>query len=594
MVHSYLTYENFTKEKNKKEFPFYLDWIMCWDTHKGNLEITDAELLSEGLAECMQKFIKNNEAINAFTLTNIPFNEGILAKLTYIMASFGIKQIKCFSLKQLALKNEYMEKLVNPISQQEYLEVLKLVNCQLDSESLEILGRTFASLPSLQIINLAYNKIKQIGEFLGQICEDLELKHLDLSYNLITDNAIPDLIKYVLRNSNSTMEKVKLTGNKFTPQGIKTLYKAQRMASKAMKSDKKVLELDMIPFETNNVKEIFKEDYKGIEIVRKSLNEYSKLKPMPTKKEWQHQISVIEEQIHNVMNDKDKGPIIEDIKDVLKEVENCPFEFPKIKLERIYKFIEKALQQAVQHESLYCLEVLLDCAKIIDMSNVLGAEEQMVRLKKKCQKIIANLVAVLNMEIDDENALNELLDTSLEEARKLGIRGDLIDTCIKLQQMRDRYIEEIQEKNLNRFEDDSEDYKNEEVEDVFKPEFDTYITKTEVELEMTGNENVNLGFHSYRADYIAISQLGLEEIRQNLRLAANILKHEESYAHRNISNRCQFLLCGSFFDTAWGCSKNDTFLVIARLIFRYRNNLDNVFNITKIQEPIIPINLKYG
>eukprot|EP00826_Nyctotherus_ovalis_P031458 TRINITY_DN25149_c0_g1_i2.p3 TRINITY_DN25149_c0_g1~~TRINITY_DN25149_c0_g1_i2.p3 ORF type:complete len:120 (-),score=55.15 TRINITY_DN25149_c0_g1_i2:75-434(-) len=119
MVHSYLAYEAYAKENYKKEFPFYLDWTTSWDSHKGNFAVTDSELLSEDLMQCMEKFIKNNEAITSFELAELPFDEEVLNKLTYVMTSFGTRQMKRFALRGLELKREFVEKLANPVSNQE-------------------------------------------------------------------------------------------------------------------------------------------------------------------------------------------------------------------------------------------------------------------------------------------------------------------------------------------------------------------------------------------------------------------------------------------------------------------------------------------
>eukprot|EP01022_Parablepharisma_sp_SALTPOND_P008410 TRINITY_DN1358_c0_g1_i1.p3 TRINITY_DN1358_c0_g1~~TRINITY_DN1358_c0_g1_i1.p3 ORF type:complete len:669 (+),score=77.24 TRINITY_DN1358_c0_g1_i1:470-2476(+) len=605
MVRSYLSYENYVKEKKKKDFPFYIDWVLSWETHKGMLELTDLDLLSDGCEKCMEKFIKNNEAITGFALTGIVPDDEFTNKLIHIMTTFTVKQIKKLVFKENALNKDSLTKFATSISHQEYLEVLEISYNQLDSNALETLEKLFPSLPSLQELNISHNSITKDGleDFFKRICEDLELKVLDLSYNQIDDSALKPIIKYLLRNQECTISLLKLTGNKFSAQGIKTLYKAQRLSKKITKNEKNIaLELKMVPCRADNINEVLKGEHgENFEILRKPMSGSGALKEVPIKKEWREIITAIEEETKKtMMNTKDSdissGPEIEDIKEILTRIEALPFEFPIIKFGNLYTFVEKCLQEVVQHDNIYCLEVLLSCAKTLGMDNIYAAEERLLNLSKRCEKVVSDLTSVLNMENGDDNILNELLDTSLVEAEKLGIRGDLIDMCLNLQLIRNRYVEEMQTKTDDDLEIDKltdDDYLKEKIEDVFAPEFDIFIEKTPTELGLTVDEDQNLGFHPYRADYIAISQLRPERIRQNLKVAADILRHEESYAHENISNRAQFLLCDSFFDHAWGLAKNDKCLNIARVIFRYRNNLDRIFAYIPPPEPVKSLAIQY-
>jgi hypothetical protein len=105
---------------------------------------------------------------------------------------------------------------------------------------------------------------------------------------------------------------------------------------------------------------------------------------------------------------------------------------------------------------------------------------------------------------------------------------------------------------------------------------------TPEELGLTSEVEANLGFHPHSTDYLKISQLNLNYVKKNLKEAQKFLKDEESYAYRNIFDRCYFLLCDSnetsASSKAYNLAKNDSNLKMARIIFRYRNNLDNLFN----------------
>jgi len=61
------------------------------------------------------------------------------------------------------------------------------------------------------------------------------------------------------------------------------------------------------------------------------------------------------------------------------------------------------------------------------------------------------------------------------------------------------------------------------------------------------------------------------------------LSDEESYAYRNIYDRCMFLLCDTKDSIkaqnlrSYYLGKNDNGLKLARIVFRYRNSLDELF-----------------
>lgn len=121
------------------------------------------------------------------------------------------------------------------------------------------------------------------------------------------------------------------------------------------------------------------------------------------------------------------------------------------------------------------------------------------------------------------------------------------------------------------------------------------------ELGLTSEVEHNLGLHPYCADYLKISNLNLHYVKKNLKEAQKFLRDEESYAYRNIYDRCHFLLYDSSTggamngsptvglqsqsllwsssqgSKAYNLAKNDTNLKLARLIFRYRNGLDSLF-----------------
>lgn len=101
------------------------------------------------------------------------------------------------------------------------------------------------------------------------------------------------------------------------------------------------------------------------------------------------------------------------------------------------------------------------------------------------------------------------------------------------------------------------------------------------EFGLTSDVEAHLACHPYSTDYLKLANLNLNYVRKNLTEAKRFLKDEESYAYRNIFERCSVLLSDAGEQSAasitYNLARNDPNLKLARLIFRYKNNLDKLF-----------------
>ena len=117
---------------------------------------------------------------------------------------------------------------------------------------------------------------------------------------------------------------------------------------------------------------------------------------------------------------------------------------------------------------------------------------------------------------------------------------------------------------------------------VYDEKYDQYIEMSIEELGLTSEVEPNLGFHPYSTNYLHISLMNINYVRKNLKEAQKFLRDEESYAFRNIFDRCFFLISetnDNLHFKAFNLAKNDTNLKLTRLIFRYRYNLDDLFDL---------------
>ena len=123
---------------------------------------------------------------------------------------------------------------------------------------------------------------------------------------------------------------------------------------------------------------------------------------------------------------------------------------------------------------------------------------------------------------------------------------------------------------------------------VFDSVLDKYIGVDAGALGLTSDVELHLAAHPYSTNYLRIANLNLNYVKKNLLEAKRFLKDEESYAFRNIFERCSVLLSdagdASEESVTYNLARNDKNLKLARLIFRYKNNLDQLFD-SKAERP---------
>jgi hypothetical protein len=71
------------------------------------------------------------------------------------------------------------------------------------------------------------------------------------------------------------------------------------------------------------------------------------------------------------------------------------------------------------------------------------------------------------------------------------------------------------------------------------------------------------------------------------------LKDEENYAYKNVLDRSLFFMCDSSERPQYNLSKNDKNLKLARLIFRFKRNMDEKFQ-SKPAPVVITPDVNFG
>jgi len=192
------------------------------------------------------------------------------------------------------------------------------------------------------------------------------------------------------------------------------------------------------------------------------------------------------------------------------------------------------------------------------------------------------------MEIHDDNVLLRTLVENLHIAKRIGMRGEVIDMAIFFKALVTKLLQEMLQRTADG-EDDDEDPEEElymlreedRTKSVYDPFYNEFIDMSAEKMGMTSELEPHLGFHPYSTDYNKIYSLNYNYACKNLSEARKFLHDEETYALINIYTRCSFLLTDGGTDSSksidYNNGRDDDNLKLARLIFRYRLDLDELF-----------------
>lgn len=213
------------------------------------------------------------------------------------------------------------------------------------------------------------------------------------------------------------------------------------------------------------------------------------------------------------------------------------------------------------------------------------AEKKYYELANETQSICQRLLKVMNMEIQDAE-IQKLLVTCLKRGKQIGLRGELIDAARHLYLLTDKVIKEMWDKSYMGL-DEEEDQAIYEVSEEERPmnayafQLDKFIDLSSEELGLNSDVEYNLAAHPYSTDYLKLTNLNLNYVKKNLFEAKKFLKDEECFGYRNIFDKCLVLLSDagdkSENSITYNLARNDQNLKMARIIFRYRCNLDKIF-----------------
>ena len=283
-------------------------------------------------------------------------------------------------------------------------------------------------------------------------------QYLDLSDNKLSDESLLPICKYIFANEDCKLLLFNLENNSFTSYGKRTLLKAYSLCP-----NKQTIQFKCgpLPFTEGTLKHAFNVQYEAkpgpkkeekqiksmnrdkleMRISRKFNFNGGDAKGLPINRTDRDKLNAILAKIEQTAANR-HSVFIEDLRDLLHEISLLPFEFPRHKLESLFDVVNEKLFQSIESENIYCLEVLLDCLRHMSARN-LKAEDKYQELSYIAQNIAKDLIKVLNMELTDDNELNSMLENALNEAKRIGMRGEIIDVAMTLKMLRNNFLTEM-------------------------------------------------------------------------------------------------------------------------------------------------------
>ena len=149
---------------------------------------------------------------------------------------------------------------------------------------------------------------------------------------------------------------------------------------------------------------------------------------------------------------------VEDIREIVQEITFLPFEFPRHKMEPLFELVNTKCQAAIFYQDIYSLEILLDTIAMMKAKND-QAWAEYDKLSKKAFGVAQNLIKAINMEIHDDNDMLKILVENLEIAKKIGMRGEVIDLAITLKALCIKFLQEMLQNAENLLDEENEDSK---------------------------------------------------------------------------------------------------------------------------------------
>lgn len=415
---SWTNYEHFCEFQQLKPWIYLLRWATRADYPLTiNLKHCNSFAISE--------FMRNNSFVNALILEKI---QNDISGLSRVLNGIKPYQLQVLIISHGNIDDVSLNFAKKPISSNHALVKLDLSWNFLTQNSIPVLFKILAKTPLVEVLAMSGNKIADQGFqiLFPEVLSQIPVKELMVNECELTDDSLA-CVRKAFKIKNAMLRKIDLSKNLFTTAGTVQILKKSNKYNK-----KKLLQLvfSLIPIEKDIVKYLSGTNC----VIKRSTSKKSVPKVL-----W-HKEAI--ENMSKKIDSLSESPYIEDLVQIINELAQLDFQFPKARVERLEKIAFEYLSHAVSQPNYYCLELLVPVMLKIGIRHI-QAEDMLNLLKPEVDHIVNTLINVLSPELyTEENIpeINSLLDSVVKRCDELCIRGQIVQLAKMLKNKRDELV----------------------------------------------------------------------------------------------------------------------------------------------------------
>lgn len=486
-------------EMNYMLNPYYLEYIINSSNNEVFFFKMKPSMVTNSEEEMFVKFfLSKGEFIENLEIEGFGSTLNEVEKISTVIVSSPQQQFQRLYLRDCKISDEGFASFGRAIRHSSYLTELWLDCLEITDNSLKELSGLWQYTPFLEEVHITRCKNLKgehyFGGFLSSVATGLSLKLLDLSRNSFSEVIIGPLVNEFLCVENLEVKKLDLSYNVFTPRDNWTLF--QLYLKSPMKS---CTQLVLAPYPIHEA--YFShlttgKKFNTIVFERVSLTSGAKTKILSNE-----DLMVCKDIFEEINQCLLFQKTIEEVLAVCKRIHDLPFEFPPQYVERLSEMLREHISTTYNAEDYYGFSVIYECAQILGVSRSDSNRKQdsmMVKSDQTSQEINK----LMNFKFE-ENKLNILLADLVQKVINLDIRGSGVDLLLYLKDLRDKYVMSYISKRIDQIQVENEMMESEPY----------YILESNETLEERSRfiDEKNLvqviGAHPKTSDYLKISEL---------------------------------------------------------------------------------------
>lgn len=421
---SWGNYESFCSFRKLHPMTYLLKWGA---TRQSKLCLDFATTNQYGVIE----FFRRNSCITELEVAHLDSHHDILIK---VFRCFHPTQLLALSLSAARLRDESFASLSQAISAHCKLTKLDLSRNFLTVKTVSLILKLSAQLPFLEDLSLRENPLQDaaVEVLLPAVFHTLDLKELDLTSCRLTDDSA-ETVQRTLSILDLPLQVLKLNDNALSSTAkAKILHTLRTLRGRGV-----AIKVDLNPLEADHelIEELIIPSEVGI-IRNKAAVDDSQEDSRIYKSKT---LAKISSQVRNLTNAESSS---EDLRKLAGELVDLESHYPKANVRELQDTVCEKLDQAIALDDFYFIETLYNAAKSLGIRHK-AAEAKLEDLRRRAEGVTELLRYVLNPKNYKKAVLSELnvkLDQAVEDAKRIGLRGELVTAALNLVSLRTQYL----------------------------------------------------------------------------------------------------------------------------------------------------------